>query len=445
VRLSAAPLVEGLVAALVLAASGADLDRVAAEAEQGLAAKQAHLGDAGQPARTPDPAVSGPEVMSVQVTVTDPHGLHARPAALLVALASRFDAVIRIENLDAGTGPADARSLSAVATLEARSGHRLRVSASGPQAADALRAVQQSADQGFSDERPNPGPAHSRPGRGLDLALGPALVRRVPDLTAYDPGDVAEETRRSAAAVAAVAARLAGLEQRRPGEAAAILAAQRTQLTDPEITTGVQADLAAGVSAVDAWHRRLDAVAERFGQLADPYQRERAADVRGVRTAVLQALTGTLEDEPDPDTPVILVVEELDVATAASVDTGQVAGIVVAARGRTGHGAIVAGSRGIPLFTGAGPAASITSGQLVAFDARQGRLWTSVSEEQLQQWPGYVAEREAEHTAAVAAAGSPAVTRDGVEVPVLANLGSLADAEVAAAYGADGSASRSAT
>ncbi len=36
VRLSAAPLVEGLVAALVLAATGADLDTVAAEAEQGL-------------------------------------------------------------------------------------------------------------------------------------------------------------------------------------------------------------------------------------------------------------------------------------------------------------------------------------------------------------------------------------------------------------------------
>ena len=56
VRLSSAPLVEGLVAAVVLAATGADLDAVAAEAEQGLAAKQAHLGDespagSGEPTR----------------------------------------------------------------------------------------------------------------------------------------------------------------------------------------------------------------------------------------------------------------------------------------------------------------------------------------------------------------------------------------------------------
>ncbi|MCZ2838163.1 dihydroxyacetone kinase phosphoryl donor subunit DhaM [Modestobacter sp. VKM Ac-2985] len=44
VVLSAAPLVEGLVGAAVVAAGGADRDRVAAEALRGLAPKQAHLG-----------------------------------------------------------------------------------------------------------------------------------------------------------------------------------------------------------------------------------------------------------------------------------------------------------------------------------------------------------------------------------------------------------------
>ncbi len=43
VVLSPAPLVEGLVGAVVVAASGASRDRVAAEALQGLAPKQAHL------------------------------------------------------------------------------------------------------------------------------------------------------------------------------------------------------------------------------------------------------------------------------------------------------------------------------------------------------------------------------------------------------------------
>ena len=44
VLLSSAPLVEGLVGAVVVASGGADRDRVAAEALRGLAPKQAHLG-----------------------------------------------------------------------------------------------------------------------------------------------------------------------------------------------------------------------------------------------------------------------------------------------------------------------------------------------------------------------------------------------------------------
>jgi phosphoenolpyruvate---glycerone phosphotransferase subunit DhaM len=43
VLLSPAPLVEGLIGAVVVAAGGADRDRVAAEALRGLAPKQAHL------------------------------------------------------------------------------------------------------------------------------------------------------------------------------------------------------------------------------------------------------------------------------------------------------------------------------------------------------------------------------------------------------------------
>jgi phosphocarrier protein FPr len=43
VLLSPGPLVEGLIGAAVVAAGGADRDRVAAEALLGLAPKQAHL------------------------------------------------------------------------------------------------------------------------------------------------------------------------------------------------------------------------------------------------------------------------------------------------------------------------------------------------------------------------------------------------------------------
>ncbi|HEV2930571.1 MAG TPA: phosphoenolpyruvate--protein phosphotransferase, partial [Propionibacteriaceae bacterium] len=242
------------------------------------------------------------------------------------------------------------------------------------------------------------------------------------------------------AAVASVSARLTDLEHHAMDEAGVIFAAQRALLADPEIAGAVDADLADGVSAVTAWQQRLDAVARRFEALEDAYQRERAADVRSVQAFVLRALTGAPEGALEGDLPVILIVDELDAATAASIDADQVAGIVVTARGRTGHGAIVAASRGIPLFTGAGrEAAEIRDGQRVAFDTRRDKLWTSFSRDDARRWPEYLAERRRERAAALDAARQPALTRDGTRVPVLANLGSVADAEAAVASGADGS------
>src|SRR5690606_37760133 len=77
VRLSPAPLVEGLVAALVTAAAGADLASVERDSRAALRPKAEHLG-------TEDPTGGGPrtpglpDAMSVELPVTGEHGLHAR-------------------------------------------------------------------------------------------------------------------------------------------------------------------------------------------------------------------------------------------------------------------------------------------------------------------------------------------------------------------------------
>ena len=79
-------------------------------------------------------------------------GLHARPAARFVATAARFDAQVAVHDETSGRGPADARSLSALVTLAIRQGHTIRLDASGPQAAEALAALQELAATGFGDD-----------------------------------------------------------------------------------------------------------------------------------------------------------------------------------------------------------------------------------------------------------------------------------------------------
>jgi phosphocarrier protein HPr len=73
---------------------------------------------------------------SIEVTVVDEVGLHARPAALFVRLAKTFESTIMVRN---GDREANAKSILRVLTLEARQGDVLQIDADG---ADADEAVQ---------------------------------------------------------------------------------------------------------------------------------------------------------------------------------------------------------------------------------------------------------------------------------------------------------------
>lgn len=458
VVISSAPLVEGLVAAIVLASTGASLQDVAAEASNGLAGKREHLGDPSAGAADGVPAgqlgPSGlPDGPSTEVLLDIPHGLHARPAAKLVGLIRSFEAQVMVTNVETRKGPVDAGSLSLVATLNARQGHHLRFDASGAQASDVLAAVRDLAARGF-DETPgdkavqesgavtSPGTAAAN-GSGLDLAIGPAvLVKDEVDLTEYGPGDAATERERFELARAKAAEDLRDLRKRTAEQVgvaeASIFDAHLALLDDRAVLATVAQGIAAGTSAPEAWRATYDELAATFAALDDAYQRERAQDVRSVRDRVLTNLADRPDGPPldEIGLAAVLVLPELDASTAASVDAGQVAGIAVRAAGMTGHGVIVARSRGIPLIAGIG-AVQVSPGAVVAFDARTRMFLVDPDEATRDAFAKTYETRIAERDSALAEADRPAVTLDGQTVHVMANVGSIEDAR--AAFGADGS------
>ena len=448
VKLSSAPLVEGLVAAVVTASTGASLDAVLAEAGRGLAGKQEHLGD-GAPEQSAPVVAEG---ASIEVAVSNEHGLHARPAAKLVTLVNSFDAAVTLTDLDTGRGPVEARSLSMVATLNAQQGHTLKVTANGPQATEALEAIRQLASRNFDDPgggeltTPFGGAAAEgegdvaaaigrRGGSGLDVAVGPAVVLHTTvDVSGYQSGDADAEQARSDVARQAAEGQLTQLRDKVGGTEAGIFDAQVALLNDVVQLDAVSNAIARGAAAVDAWKRTLDDLAAAFEGLDDPYQRERAQDVRSVRDRLLRGLMGVAEGL-EPATGGILVVSELDAATAAGVDAGRIGGIAVRAAGTTGHGVIVARSRGIPLIAGIGEV-GVPDGVLVGFDARAG-VFVVEPEDGGDGLREKIRERTQEREAAVAEADRPAVTVDGQTIAVFANVGSVQDA--VDARGADGS------
>lgn len=148
VWLSPAPLVEGLVAAVVRAAGGADLATVAREAESALKPKQSALhepADAG-----PFEAAGGATTPDASVTLTliNPTGLHARPAAQLATALGRLDAEVVVA---ANGRQADGASSLELLTLGTEKGAEITVSATGPDAYRAIDTTRTLVEEGFGE------------------------------------------------------------------------------------------------------------------------------------------------------------------------------------------------------------------------------------------------------------------------------------------------------
>lgn len=75
---------------------------------------------------------------SIEVTVVDEVGLHARPAALFVRLAKTFESTIVVRK---GEREANAKSILRVLTLEAQQGDVLQIDADGEDADEAVRRL----------------------------------------------------------------------------------------------------------------------------------------------------------------------------------------------------------------------------------------------------------------------------------------------------------------
>jgi phosphoenolpyruvate-protein phosphotransferase/dihydroxyacetone kinase phosphotransfer subunit len=464
VLLSDAPLVEGTVAAAVAARGGATLEEVAAEARGALAMKASQLGVEAPGAATEEQPAA-PADAHERLQVRNAIGLHARPAARLVGVAREYDAEVRVAKAGGGA-PVGATSLTNVVALGARFGDTLVVSASGPQAAEALAALRALADEGFGDgvavaagapaDAATPGatePARvAAPESGETLsgvaasggvAMGPARhlggptgppAERAPDAPERERARLDEAIGAAREAVArdreAVAARAGGAE-------AAIFDAHLALLDDEALLDPAHAAIAEGATAERAWHDAAGQVAGRYRGLEDPLLRERAADVLDVGRRVVAAVTG--EERAGPGEPGIVLASELTPADAAGLDPALVRGIATAHGSVTAHAAILSRALGLPATVGLGDAVlAIDEGTPLLLDGDAGTLLVDPPPDELAAAQERRERATARRTAALERTGEPGAMRDGARVEVFANLGSAAEAAKAVELGAEG-------
>lgn len=462
VRLCAAPLVEGAIAAAIQASLGASLERVAAEAEGALSGKIESLGRrAGAAAVVLQPSSVSPAatgVQQVRLVVENRLGLHARPAALFVQTAGRFQSDIRVARAH-DSRQVNAKSFNAVAALGIRQNDEIVISATGVDAADALTALQQLAAQRFGEIDDVPDDQQSLPSlrstdtppgalRGIaaspGYALGQAVVLRTvePQIERLAIDDPAAEMARFSAALEAVRRKTRQVRdqiaQRHPYEAA-IFDAYQMFLSDPDVLSRVQQIVEhERVNVEWAWQQVVRESVQAFEALDNDYMRARAVDIRDVGLQVLTQLLGHAA-VTHVDQAGIIVVDDLSPSDTARLDPTKVLGICTERGSPTAHSAILARTLGIPAVVGVGPiVAQVRPATPIIVDGSAGLVWIDPDESIIADYQTKLVQWRATYERAQRSSAAPAVTKDGIDIEVAANIGNLEDARAALANGADG-------
>jgi multiphosphoryl transfer protein len=392
--------------------------------------------------------------VSARVTIGHDHGIHARPAALIANFAKASAAEITIS---ARGRSANAKSAVALMSLGAQRGDEVTLVAAGEGAAKAvgeLRKLILSLDDKASGAPaiapiatapPARQQTHPNRLRGVIASRGLAVGRAVPlkgaEVQVAEAGKgVAHETEEFERARAAVRARLEQIAASAQGTAREVIAAHLEFLDDWELVAAARRAIARGKSAGFAWRRAVRDSADTLRALGDPRMSERVDDLLDLESQVLLTLHGAepivVRNLPER---AILVAEDLKPSQLVSLDATRLAGICLAAGGPTSHVAILAAAMGIPALVALGPSVlDVTEGTWIILDAEQGNLATAPDQTALAAAEQTLVARQQRKQAERAAAHVDCKTADGIRIEVFANLGSLAEAQVAMAHGAEG-------
>ena len=399
-------------------------------------------------------------VTSEPLVISNPSGLHARPAAVLANRAKQFTAEVKLRR---GDSTVNARSVVAIMGLEIARGDRVEIVASGPDAAEAVRSLSQLIRDGLGEDRrapiavaePAPTLDAARAARSSDpnvlagiaaspgVAVGNVVQVRHEQLRVVEEANDARVERQALDAAlehakAELDALQARLQQEGAGGKAAIFAAHRELLDDPDLLEIAGDAVSRGKSAAFGWQQAFTQHADRLANLKNELLAARANDLRDVGRRVLQKLTGADGEPATYAADTILVAEELTPSDTASLNRARVLGLCTTTGGASSHVAILARSLDIPLVIGIDPQAlDLANGTPVILDGTRGTLRVNPSTAEIARIHVLQEDQSRERLADQQRAHQPAATLDGHRVEVAANIGGLADAEQAVALGAD--------
>ena len=212
-------------------------------------------------------------------------------------------------------------------------------------------------------------------------------------------------------------------------------------LNDPMLTNEIESAITGdNVCSEFAIETVCTMYADMFASMDDELMQQRATDMRDIKVRLQQVLQGVkpVDIAALPEGSVI-VAKDLTPSMTAGINPANVAGIVTEMGGRTSHSAILARALEIPAVVAVpGILGQVEDGAEMIVDGSEGVVLAAPSEEEKAE---YTAKRDQflkEKKELEQYVGKPTITRDGVEIELVANIGNPDDVEKVLQYDGEG-------
>ncbi len=238
-------------------------------------------------------------------------------------------------------------------------------------------------------------------------------------------------------------AQLRQLTQSSDRKSQEIFSAHLELLDDPHILNLVQSLIQKGESAAQAWKNAFETFAAELSQSKNHFLAERATDLRDLGLRVLSVLLNKETSQEVNLKGKILFADEITPSQVLQFSQAGVTGLFSSRGGVSGHAAILARSLQIPFLVNVNLANHdlnhnlLTTTELL-INGFEGTLTFRPSLEQITTFEKAQLQRETNQRSFYAAKDLPAVTKDGRNIEVAANMGSAEDATLLGQSGADG-------
>ena len=219
-----------------------------------------------------------------------------------------------------------------------------------------------------------------------------------------------------------------------------ILSGQIMMLSDPFMTGQMEEMIASGSCAEAALDSVCQMYIEMFSNVDDELMRQRATDIRDIRTRMLRLLLGISSvDIASVPAGTVLVAKDLTPSMTVGLKKENISAILTDIGGKTSHSAILARALEIPAVLGIPQVLDqVSDGQQAIVDGESGEVILSPDEDTLKSYTAQWKEQQEQKAMLSVYRDRKTQDADGRNYELYSNIGSVAEAQIALENGAEG-------